>query len=77
MSSGWTLRTGDGSLSLRLPDDFAANVDLHTGDGKIDLGVPVTISNSPRRNRIMGKIGDGGELLTMKTGDGSIRLEKL
>ena len=73
----WTLSTGDGGLTLRVPDDLAADVDLHTGDGKIDLGVPVAISGRLGEKTIKGQLNGGGKLLTLRTGDGSIHLDKL
>jgi len=30
---GWTMRTGDGNMHLRLPENFAADISAHTGDG--------------------------------------------
>lgn len=74
MTADWTLRTGDGSLSLRVPEDFSAEVDIHTSDGNIDLDMPVTVSGRTNRRTVRGKLNAGGALLTMKTGDGSIRL---
>jgi len=77
MAAGWTLHTGDGSLTLRLPEDFRAEVDLHTSDGHIDLGLPIAISGRVGNKTLRGEINGGGELLRLKSGDGSIRLERL
>jgi DUF4097 and DUF4098 domain-containing protein YvlB len=76
MSSGWTIRTGDGSVSLQLPADFAADVDLHTSDGHISVDIPVTVEGRVGEKNIHGKINGGGNLLTVHTGDGSIEIEK-
>lgn len=76
MSSGWTLHTGDGSVRLQLPDNFAADVDLHTGDGHINLDFPVTVEGRLGERDIHGKINGGGNVLTVHTGDGSIEIEK-
>jgi DUF4097 and DUF4098 domain-containing protein YvlB len=76
MTSDWTLRTGDGSLSLRVPEDFSAEVDIETNDGDIDLDMPVTVSGKTERKSVRGRLGSGGSVLTMKSGDGSIRLLK-
>ena len=76
MATGWRLETGDGSVSLELPAEFAADVDLHTGDGHIDLEMPVTTNGQLRTNEIHGKLNGGGGLLTVHTGDGSIHLRK-
>jgi phage baseplate assembly protein gpV len=76
LASGWRLETGDGSVSLEVPGDLAADVDLHTSDGHIDLDIPVTTDGKMHEHEIHGKINGGGSLLTIHTGDGSIRLSK-
>ncbi len=76
MATGWSVRTGDGNVSLSLPDGLAADVDVHTGDGRITVDFPVTVESgtSLRQNAIRGKINGGGQLLEIKTGDGNITL---
>jgi DUF4097 and DUF4098 domain-containing protein YvlB len=76
LAAGWRLETGDGSVSLEIPGDLAADVDLHTSDGHIDLDMPVTTEGKIRQNEIHGKLNGGGSLLTIRTGDGSIHLRK-
>ncbi len=77
MAADWLLRTNDGSLTLQLPDDFEADLDVKTGDGYIDLDLPVQISGRPRSNSLRGKLNAGGRVLTIKTGDGSVYLQRL
>jgi DUF4097 and DUF4098 domain-containing protein YvlB len=76
LAAGWRLETGDGSISLEVPGDLAADVDLHTSDGHIDLDMPVSTEGKIRQNEIHGKLNGGGSLLTIHTGDGSIHLRK-
>ncbi len=76
LATGWRLETGDGNVTLEVPENLAADVDLHTGDGHIDLDFPVTTEGKIRENDIHGKLNGGGNLLTIHTGDGSIRLRK-
>lgn len=76
LATGWHLETGDGSVSLEVPGDLAADVDLHTSDGHIDLDMPITAEGRIRQNEIRGKLNGGGSLLTIRTGDGSIHLRK-
>jgi DUF4097 and DUF4098 domain-containing protein YvlB len=76
MASSWTLHTGDGSVTLQLPDTFAADVDLHTSDGHITADIPVAVDGRLSEKNIHGKINGGGNLITVRTGDGSIRLQK-
>jgi DUF4097 and DUF4098 domain-containing protein YvlB len=76
ITSGWTFHAGDGSVTVHLPENLAADVDLHTGDGHIELDLPLTVEGQLGHNNIHGKLNGGGSLLTVHTGDGSIKLEK-
>lgn len=77
VQSGWRIETGDGSVTMDIPTTLAADVDIHTGDGHIDLDVPVVITAGRiRHNDVHGKINGGGNVLSIHTGNGSIRLSK-
>lgn len=76
VGTSWSLEAGDGSVTLEVPENLAADVDLHTGDGHIDLEMPVTTEGKIRENEIHGKLNGGGNLLRIHTGDGSIRLQR-
>jgi len=73
----WRISTGDGGVMLRLPQDFNADVEATTGDGGITTsGVtvlgPAGQDENRRRHLMRGRIGTGGEMLTVRTGDGPI-----
>jgi DUF4097 and DUF4098 domain-containing protein YvlB len=74
LNGEWDLHTSDGSVTLRVPPTLAANVELRTGDGRIDFDVPITAQGAIGRNRISGKLNGGGNLLSVRTSDGSIRI---
>ena len=76
LATGWRLESGDGTVTLEVPENLAADVDLHTGDGHIDLDMPVTTEGKIREGEVRGKLNGGGNLLVIHTGDGSIRLRK-
>jgi len=76
LEANWRLNTGDGNLTLRLPSTIAADVELHTNDGSIDFDMPVMVSGRQGKREVHGQINGGGKLLSLRTGDGSIRLEK-
>jgi len=76
LDSNWRLNTGDGNLTLRVPSTIAADVELHTSDGSIDFNLPVMVSGRQGKREVHGQINGGGKLLSLKTGDGSIKLEK-
>ncbi len=77
LSMGWRLETGDGNVSLQVPGDLAADVDLHTSDGHIDLDMPVTTEGKMREGEVRGRLNGGGSSLMIRTGDGSIHLGKI
>ena len=76
MKAGWVLRTGDGNVHLRLPDNFAADLDAHTGDGHVRSDFPVTTTTSGEHNDLRGKINGGGQTLEIRSGDGTIQIER-
>lgn len=77
MTTEWTIRTGDGHVTLRLPDSFSAELDVHTGDGHIESDLPVTVTGMRHEHELRGKLNAGGAPLVIRTNDGSIRLERL
>ena len=76
MTDPWEISTGDGSVSLYLPSDFDADLDAHTGDGSIrnELNLEDRSQENERRT-LRAKLGAGGKLLRIRTGDGAIRLK--
>lgn len=78
LRSDWTLTTEDGSVAVYLPDLFDAEIDAETGDGTIRSEFEIEGGNRDRaaRHVLHGKLGRGGNLLRIRTGDGSISLRK-
>ena len=74
MEDDWTISTGDGTVSLYLPSDFNAEIDAHTGDGSVSNELKLTSGSAADRRSVRGRLGSGGRLLRVRTGDGSIRL---
>jgi DUF4097 and DUF4098 domain-containing protein YvlB len=77
-SGDWEVTTGDGSITLEIPDGFSGDLDAHTGDGRVHTE-DVTISNvdgQMRRNSLKGRLGNGGHTVRLRTGDGSITLRR-
>jgi DUF4097 and DUF4098 domain-containing protein YvlB len=75
MTEDWNITTGDGAVTLYLPRNFSADLDAHTGDGNVrnDLEI-VSPAGEVSRRTLRGRLGSGGKLLRVRTGDGSIRL---
>ncbi|MGA2901058.1 MAG: DUF4097 family beta strand repeat-containing protein [Candidatus Acidiferrales bacterium] len=76
VANAWTVRSGDGHITMRLPADLNANVDAHTGDGSITCDIPIMVSGT-LSHTVRGKLNAGGGTLSITSGDGSIHLEKL
>jgi hypothetical protein len=77
MKGEWRLHTSDGSVVLRLPADFAADLDASTSDGHVDLQLPVEVTGRMDRTHVHGKLHGGGPSLEIHTSDGSITLQSL
>ena len=74
----WDITTGDGSVTLVLPDGFNAEIDAHTGDGRVHLR-DLSLSNVAGplgRHSVRGQLGTGGSMVRVRTGDGSITLRR-
>jgi hypothetical protein len=76
VASDWSIHTGDGSVELEIPGDLQATFDASTHDGHISLGLEMTVEGTFSSSRIHGKLNGGGQLVTIRTGDGSIHLNK-
>lgn len=76
MTEDWDITTGDGGVSVYLPADFAGEIDAHTGDGHIVNDLSIAMPEHNERRTVRGRIGTGGRLLRIRTGDGSIRLRQ-
>ncbi len=76
VATAWSLTSGDGGITLRVPEDFGAELDAHTGDGQIVLEQPVSVSGKISASKVRGTLGAGGQPLKIHTGDGSIRVSR-
>lgn len=72
----WSIFTGDGALTLELPDQFDAELDAHTGDGRVSVQGDMSDAIANTRRSVRGRLGKGGRALRLRTGDGSITLRR-
>jgi DUF4097 and DUF4098 domain-containing protein YvlB len=76
MKDDWSMTTGDGGVAVYLPSDFGAELDAQTGDSSIRNELQLSNDEGDKSRRsLRGKLGAGGKLLRIRTGDGSIRLK--
>jgi DUF4097 and DUF4098 domain-containing protein YvlB len=87
MTDNWELTTSDGSVTVMLPAVFNAEIDAETSDGAVRASHPLLAderrgegdSRDERRESrrlLRSTMGDGGKLLRIRTGDGTIRIER-
>jgi DUF4097 and DUF4098 domain-containing protein YvlB len=89
MTDNWELTTSDGSVTLTLPGLFNGELDAETSDGSVRTSHPLLEEvgdgrrdgegreeRRERRRTLRSKIGDGGKMLRIRTGDGTIRIDR-
>lgn len=77
MSQDWLVTTRDGSIVAELPEDFNALIDAEPGSGdraRSDLELTDLVGGTREQRTLRGKLGAGGRTLTLRTGDGNIRV---
>jgi Putative adhesin len=81
LSSDSRIESSDGSVTLRLPKSFPAELAISTSDGSIQSTLPLVVegynSKGNSGHNIRGKFNGGGSLLTIHTSDGSVHLTTL
>jgi Toastrack DUF4097 len=75
LDASWSVSSGDGSVEVAVPSDLSADIDAHSGDGSVSTEVPLTVQGTISKNQVRGKLNGGGQMLTIHTGDGAIRLK--
>jgi DUF4097 and DUF4098 domain-containing protein YvlB len=70
----WAIEAGSGNVRLKLAGEPSFELDAHSSSGDIDLGFPVTVQGSMRRNQVQGRVRNGGQLLRVRTGSGDIEI---
>lgn len=75
----WEIRTGSGNVDILLPANAAFDANLSTSSGTMEVSPAITMTVQGRvqemRKQIVGKVGGGGPLLTVRTGSGDIHIE--
>ena len=89
MTDNWDITTSDGSVVVTLPGLFNAELDAETSDGAVRTNHPLLgderddrregedrDERRERRRTLRSKIGEGGKLLKIRSGDGTIRIDR-
>jgi DUF4097 and DUF4098 domain-containing protein YvlB len=76
-----SIQSSDGSVTVRLPEGFAADLNVHTSDGHVDCTLPLTMdhfsSKGDGNHEVHGRLNGGGTPLTIHTADGSVKIEQI
>jgi DUF4097 and DUF4098 domain-containing protein YvlB len=83
MTEDWDVQTADGSITLTLPPAFNTELDAETRDGAVRTSHPAVHDEKragedreERRRTLKAKLGNGGRTLRVRSGDGTIRIER-
>jgi len=89
MTDNWDITTTDGSVVVTLPGLFNAELDAETRDGAVRTNHPLLDGDRDerregegrddrreRRRALRSKMGEGGKVLKIRSGDGTIRIDR-
>ena len=89
MADNWDIATSDGTVTVMLPGLFNAELDAETNDGSVRASHPLLEDGErefrgegereerrERRRTLRSKMGDGGKMFKIRSGDGTIRIER-
>jgi DUF4097 and DUF4098 domain-containing protein YvlB len=71
----WRVAAGSGKIDLKVPSGASFNIDAHTSSGSLRVNRQVTAEGGASHNRIQGKVGSGGVLVSLHTGSGDIHVD--
>jgi hypothetical protein len=76
-----SIESSDGSVTIRVPRDFAADLSMHSSDGHVDCALPLTMdhyeSKGGENHDVHGKLNGGGTELSIRTSDGNVKINQL
>ncbi len=69
--------TGSGAVRLTLPASYNGELDASTGNGEMSSDFALKVKGRINPRRIRATIGEGGPLLRLSTGNGSVQVRSL
>ena len=75
--SEMSFQSSSGDISLFVPSDVGADVDIRTTSGRITTDVAITVEGTMGRNELRGTIGDGGIFIKLRATSGDVALRKI
>ena len=75
------IESSDGRVSVRVPQNLAADLDVSTSDGHVDCALPLTMdhysSDASSKRHLHGRLNAGGVPLSIHTSDGNVSIATL
>jgi len=68
--------TGNGGITVRVPDGFGAELVSSTGGGRVTVDLPFEVEGRVRQSSVRGRIGSGGGRLVLRSGNGSVNVKR-
>lgn len=68
--------SGNGRVTLHIPEGMNAEVDAHTGNGSFSSDFPLVVQGRMSKHRMRATLGTGGQRVKISTGNGSVSLRK-
>lgn len=75
--SEMSFQSTSGGISLSVPSDIGADVDIRTTSGRISTDLAITVEGTMGRNELQGTIGGGGIFIKLKATSGDVSLRKV
>jgi hypothetical protein len=72
---GVELRTSNGGVTLRVPDDYNAHIETGTTNGRVNVNFPVTVQGRIDRELTL-DLGRGGKAIRVFTTNGGVSLSR-
>ena len=68
--------TGNGRITVTVPESFGAELESSTGNGHVTVDFPIQMRGRLDPSRIRGTIGKGGGRLVMSSGNGDLEIRR-
>lgn len=68
--------TGNGRITVTVPEAFGAELESNTGNGRVTVDFPIQMRGRLDPSRIRGTIGNGGGRLVMTSGNGDLEIRR-
>lgn len=74
VNKGIDLHTSGGTITIKVPADFSASMNLRTSGGNINCGLKINDLEKVSSHKLEGNLNNGGNELTASTSGGDIRI---